>query len=162
MITGASALRLMVGRLMAGRLVLPFIPHNPIPPDSGEWRRRGGQFAVDPVAKRAPFARTDEQGFAQPGLVECRPAVVFRRHALERLVVPLDGRHRVVDELADFRTFGALLQIIPASFEGHPEDVLAEDSEGHEPIHQANIPRSQSLNVHLDQDRYRPSSTEVL
>ena len=60
---------------------------------------------------------------AQPLLVEPRVGVVLGQHAFERRVVALDGEHRLVHGLADGGLLGVGLQVRPAGFLGHPEDV---------------------------------------
>jgi hypothetical protein len=63
---------------------------------------------------------------AQALLVEARPREVFGQHPdavrLKRRVVALDGRHRVVHQLADGRLRGVGLQMRPACLLRHPED----------------------------------------
>ena len=49
--------------------------------------------------------------------------VVLGQHALEGGVVPLDGDHGVVDDLADGGLLGVGLEVRPAGLLGHPEDV---------------------------------------
>ena len=62
--------------------------------------------------------------FAQPLLVQGRTGVVLRQCALQTRIVALDGLHGIVDQLADRGLFGAILEFLPASFLGHPEDVF--------------------------------------
>ena len=57
-------------------------------------------------------------------LVERRPAEILRQDSLESWIVPLDGDHRLVDQLADGRLLGVVLQVLPASLRRHPEDVV--------------------------------------
>ncbi|GIV04128.1 MAG: hypothetical protein KatS3mg015_2958 [Fimbriimonadales bacterium] len=49
--------------------------------------------------------------------------IVLRQHALERRVVALDGEHGLIDDLADGGLLGVGLEVRPAGFLGHPEDV---------------------------------------
>ena len=62
--------------------------------------------------------------FAEAVLVEAGAGVVLGQDALEARVVALDGDHGVVHDLADGGLLGAGLQVGPAGFGGHPEDVL--------------------------------------
>ncbi len=61
---------------------------------------------------------------AEAGLVEGRPGVVLGEHPLERGVVPLDGGHGVVHELADGGLPGLVFEVLPAGLGRYPEDVL--------------------------------------
>ena len=61
---------------------------------------------------------------AQALFVQFRVGVNFGEHALERRVGALDGVHRVVDQPADLRLFGIVLQVLPAGFFGHEENVV--------------------------------------
>ena len=71
----------------------------------GSTRRRGRAMSLERFSPSSPQAdgadEVDE--LAEPLLVEARPGVVLRQHALEARVVALDGDHRVVDDLADGR-----------------------------------------------------------
>ena len=62
---------------------------------------------------------------AQPGLVQGGAGVVLGQHVLERQVVPLDGGHGVVHQLADDRLPRLRLEMRPAGLRRHPEDALA-------------------------------------
>ena len=62
--------------------------------------------------------------FAQPLLVERRPGVVLGQDAFEPGVVALDGDHRLIDQLADGRLLGLVLEMRPAGLLRHPEDVF--------------------------------------
>ena len=62
--------------------------------------------------------------FAEAMLVEGGAGVVLRQDAFEARVVALDRDHRVVDDLADGRLLGAVLEIGPARVGRDPEDVL--------------------------------------
>ena len=62
---------------------------------------------------------------AQTGLVQGRPCVVLGQNVLERRVVPLDGGHGVVHQLADGRLPRLRLEVRPAGLRRHPENVLA-------------------------------------
>ena len=62
---------------------------------------------------------------AQAGLVQGGPGVVLGQHVLERRVVPLNGGHGVVHQLADGRLPRLRLEVRPAGLRRHPEDVLA-------------------------------------
>ena len=61
---------------------------------------------------------------AQAVLVERRPAKILRQDSLEPRIVPLDGDHRLVDQLADRRLLGVVLQRLPASLGRHPENIV--------------------------------------
>ena len=61
---------------------------------------------------------------AETRLVEGRTGVILGQHVLERRVVALDTGHRVVDELADGGLPRLGLEMTPAGFRRHPEDVL--------------------------------------
>ncbi|MCY1371097.1 hypothetical protein D9M69_582280 [compost metagenome] len=63
---------------------------------------------------------------AQHHLVERGAGVVLGQHTLERLVVLLNGAHRVVDQSADRGQLGVGLQVRPASLLRHPEHVVRE------------------------------------
>ena len=63
---------------------------------------------------------------AQALFVQFRVGVNFGQHAFERRVDALDGVHRVVNPLADFGLFGAVLQVLPAGFFGHEENVVGQ------------------------------------
>ena len=63
---------------------------------------------------------------AQPLLVQSGTRIVLGQHARERGVVPLDARHRVVDELPDGGLAGLRLEVWPAGFGRDPEDGLGE------------------------------------
>ncbi len=78
--------------------------------------------AVFAVAQADGADEVDE--FAQAVLVEAGAGVLFGQDALEARVVALDGDHGVVHHLADGGLLGAGLQVRPAAFLGHPEDVL--------------------------------------
>jgi hypothetical protein len=52
--------------------------------------------------------------------------VILGQHALEAGVGLLDLGHRIVDQLADGRLLGVVLQMRPACFLGHPEHVLGQ------------------------------------
>ena len=62
--------------------------------------------------------------FAEAVLVEAGAGVVLRQDAFEARVVALDRDHRVVDDLADGRLLGAGLEMGPARFRWHPENVF--------------------------------------
>ena len=62
--------------------------------------------------------------FTEALLVECRAGVVFGQHALEARIVALDRDHRFVDQLADGGLLPIVLQMQPAGFLRHPEDVF--------------------------------------
>ena len=62
--------------------------------------------------------------FAEAVLVEAGAGVVLGQDAFEARVVALDGDHGVVHDLADGGLLGAGLEVGPAGFGGHPEDVL--------------------------------------
>ena len=69
--------------------------------------------------------RADEvDEFAEAILVERGAGVVFRQDAFQARVVALDRDHRVIDDLADGRLLGAVLEISPARGGRHPEDVF--------------------------------------
>ena len=55
-------------------------------------------------------------------LVEPRPRVLLRQHALERRVVALDGHHRGIHRLADGWLRRLALDLCPARLGRHPED----------------------------------------
>ena len=79
------------------------------------------------VARLAHADPGDEvDQFAQHHLVERRAIVVLGQHALEAGIGLLDLGHRVVDQLADGRLLGVVLQMRPARFLGHPEHVLGQ------------------------------------
>ena len=61
---------------------------------------------------------------AEALLVEGGAGVLLGEHVLERLVVPLDGGHGVVDQLPDGGLLGLRLQVRPARLRRHPEDAL--------------------------------------
>src|SRR5690606_14606168 len=63
---------------------------------------------------------------AKHDLVQCRAGVVLGQHALERLVVFLDGAHGIVNQRADLGALGVSLQVRPAAFFGYPENVVGE------------------------------------
>jgi len=73
------------------------------------------------VAQTDVADQVDE--LAEPLLVEAGVGIVLWQHALERGVVAFDGEHGVVHDLADSRLFGIGLQVRPAGFLRHPEDV---------------------------------------
>jgi hypothetical protein len=60
---------------------------------------------------------------AEPLLVERGAGVIAGEHALERGVVALDAGHRVVYELTDRRLLGLHLELRPAGFGRHPENI---------------------------------------
>jgi hypothetical protein len=60
----------------------------------------------------------------EPRLVQRRPRVVLRQHALQRGVVPLDAFHRIVHEPSDGGLPRLRLEVRPARLRRHPEDVL--------------------------------------
>ena len=60
---------------------------------------------------------------AEPQLVERGAGVVLGQHAFEGGVVALDAGHGVVDELADGGLLRLGLEVRPARFGRHPEDV---------------------------------------
>jgi hypothetical protein len=60
---------------------------------------------------------------SEPLLVEARVGVVLGQHALERGVVTLDGKHGVVNDLADGRLLGIGFEMGPARLLGHPKYV---------------------------------------
>ena len=64
--------------------------------------------------------------FAKAVLVEVGAAVVFVQGALEAGIVPFEGDHGVVDELADGRELGIGLEEGPAGLLRNPEDVGGE------------------------------------
>ena len=66
----------------------------------------------------------DVDQFAQALLVERGARVVLGQHAFEARIVAFDGDHGVVHEFADGGLFGIGLEVRPARFGGHPEDVL--------------------------------------
>ena len=61
---------------------------------------------------------------AQAGFVQRRASVVFGQHALQNGIVPFDAGHGIVHQPADGGLFGSRLQLRPARFARHPEDVL--------------------------------------
>ena len=63
---------------------------------------------------------------AELRLVDVGARVVLAEHALELRVLPLDGHHGVVDGLADLGLARCGLQVLPARFTRHPEDVVGE------------------------------------
>ena len=63
---------------------------------------------------------------AQPLLVERGAGVILGQHVLEGRVVALDAGHGSVDKLANGRLARLGLQIGPAGFLRHPEDVLGD------------------------------------
>jgi hypothetical protein len=52
-----------------------------------------------------------------------KPGIILGQRALQPRVVPLNGDHRVVEQLADGRLLGMDLEIGPAGFLGHPKHV---------------------------------------
>jgi hypothetical protein len=60
---------------------------------------------------------------AESRLVEPRVGVILGQHPFERRVVPLDGQHGVIDNLADRRLPGVGLQHRPARLWRHPEAI---------------------------------------
>ena len=74
------------------------------------------------VAQHDVADHVDE--LAEPLLVQRRPGVVLGQHVLEHRVVALYARHRAIDELADGRLPRLGLEMAPAGFRRHPEDVL--------------------------------------
>lgn len=86
------------------------------------------QHVLGPAGGVAEGDRGDEvHELAEAGLVERRPAVVLGEHAAERGVLPFDGHHGVVDDLADGGVLGAGLDASragPAGLFGDPEDVV--------------------------------------
>ena len=69
--------------------------------------------------------RADEvDEFAEAILVQGGTGVVFRQNAFQARVVALDRDHRVIDDLADGRLLGAVLEIGPARRGWDPEDVF--------------------------------------
>ena len=95
---------------------------------AGELRQEVLVDAAEDVlrpAGRVPQADVADQvdELAEALLVQVGPGVLLGQHALERRVVALDGRHGVVDRLADGRLprFGP--QPRPARLRRHPEDV---------------------------------------
>jgi len=78
--------------------------------------------AVFAVAEADGADEVDE--FAQAVLVEAGACVFLGQDALEARVVALDGHHGVVHHLADGGLLGVGLQVRPAAFLGHPEDVF--------------------------------------
>jgi len=61
---------------------------------------------------------------AEALLVERGAGVVFGQNALQRLVVALNGNHRIVNDLAYSGLFGVGLEVRPPRLLRHPEDVL--------------------------------------
>ena len=59
-------------------------------------------------------------------LIERRAVVVLRQDAFQVGVLGLDGKHRVVDELADGGKLGVRLKVRPPRLDRHPEDILRE------------------------------------
>ena len=67
----------------------------------------------------------DEVNDAAKGLfIKVRAGVFLGQDAFERRVIALDGHHGIIKELADERVLGAALQVRPAGFGRHPEDVV--------------------------------------
>ncbi len=62
--------------------------------------------------------------FAEAVLVQRGAGVVLGQDAFQARVVPLDGDHGVVHDLADGGLLGAVLQVAPPRSGRHPEDVL--------------------------------------
>ena len=61
---------------------------------------------------------------AQAGLVQVGTGVGFGQDAAQARILPLDGGHRIVNQLAHLRTLGLRLETVPAGLGRHPEDVL--------------------------------------
>src|ERR1019366_4310081 len=59
--------------------------------------------------------------FAQALLIQSGPRVFFRQDTLQLLVVALDGKHGVVDELADSWLLGRRLKLRPSRLLWDPE-----------------------------------------
>jgi hypothetical protein len=64
--------------------------------------------------------------FAEAVFVEVGAAVVFVERAFEAGVVAFEGDHGVVHVLADARKLGVALEVGPAGFLRHPEDIGGE------------------------------------
>lgn len=62
--------------------------------------------------------------FTKAVFVERVVGVVLGQDALEPWVVPFDGDHRVVHDLADGGLFGVCLKVRPAGIRWHPEDMF--------------------------------------
>lgn len=109
----------------ARRVELPAV----LPLGTGELREEVFVDAAQEIRKilRAvlSIAQPDHvDQLAQAVLVERRLPKIFRQYSLEPGIVPLDGDHRLVDQLADRRLLGVVLQRLPASLRRHPEDVV--------------------------------------
>ncbi len=78
--------------------------------------------AVFPVAEADRADEVDE--FAEAMFIEGGAGVVLGEDAFEARIVALEGNHGVVDDLADGGLLGLGLEVGPAGFLGHPEDVF--------------------------------------
>ena len=80
---------------------------------------------VFPVAEADGADEVDEvDEVAEAVLVEGRAGVVLGQDAFQARIVPLDGDHGVVHDLADGGLLRAILQVAPAGGRRHPEDIL--------------------------------------
>jgi len=108
----------------AGRVELPAF----LALGAGELRQEILVHAPEDILRPALLVakadlRNQVDHFPQLLLVQVGAGVILGEHAFERRVVALDGDHGVIQQLADEWVFGAALQISPARFRRHPEDV---------------------------------------